>query len=349
MRRKIAIAGLGAAARHIHLPAYAGIADLNVVGGCDPVSPDGHFGFPVFSSAEQLLTTTRPDILTVATPPDSHYELVRMGLAHGCHVFCEKPFTTSLEEAMDLVERSRQSARWVVVNNQFRFMNIHREAKKQIGSPEFGDLVFLDAQQTFVTTEETESGWRGQDQQRTCKEFGTHVFDLCRFFFDEDPVAITARMPRGKTPDGPDLLNLIDLEFSDNRLAHITLDRWCAGPNRYLDLRLDGTAGSLQTHLGGGIVFSVGIQGGRRRPFLHLDVAMGGAARLYHGERFKTIATDPLAVFSHATRRLLRAFLDALAQGSVPPCHADDNRKTLVLMLAAYESAEKKRTIAMTY
>ena len=349
MGTTIGIAGLGAAARNIHLPAYAAIPALKVVGGCDIARRDERFPFPVFPSVEELLDKTRPDILTVATPPNLHYELVRTGLAQGCHVFCEKPFTTTLDEAMDLVDRSRELKRWVVVNNQFRYMQIHDAAKMKIGTPEFGELRFLDAQQTFLVTDQTESGWRGQDRHRTCREFGIHVLDLCRFFFDEDPSSISARMPGRNESDVADYLNLIDLEFANGRVAHITLDRWSRGRNRYLDLRLDGSAGCVETLMAGDIVVSAGIRGGQRRPFVNLDAAMGGSARLYQGERLTTIARDPLQLFSYATRRLMDAFLAALENGTTPPCHADDNRKTLALMLAAYESAERGGPIQMTY
>lgn len=344
---RIAIAGLGAAARKIHLPALAAL-DVEVVGGCDPALPRD-LPFPVYSSVEKLLVESAPDVLAVATPPDSHFELAWIGLDHGCHVFCEKPFTDTLEQAAALVRRSREVGRWLVVNNQFRFMNIHRKARAAIGTPEFGELRFLSAQQTFRTTTETESGWRGSDRRRTCKEFGTHVLDLCRFFFDEDPLSIRARMPKWRDGGGRDYLDLIELEFSGDRVAQITLDRWCRGPNRYLDLRLDGTAGCVETHIGGGIVLSAGMGGGGRRVFCDLDVAMGGSARLYRGERFRRIATDPLDLFAHATRELLRAFLLALEKGGVPPCDADDNRRTLALMLAAYEAAERGEKIMMRY
>ena len=69
----IAIAGLGAAAQRIHLPAYAGIPDLRVVGGCDPrVASDAgfarrRFGFPLFARVEEMLDQTRPDLLAIAS------------------------------------------------------------------------------------------------------------------------------------------------------------------------------------------------------------------------------------------------------------------------------------------
>jgi hypothetical protein len=55
-----------------------------------------------------------------------------------------------------------------------------------------------------------------------------------------------------------------------------------------------------------------------------------------------------LGVFAASTGELLRTFLTALARGKTPPCHAADNRHTLALMLAAYDSEAKRMPIVMT-
>ena len=349
MKRKIAIAGLGAAATQIHIPAYAKSPGLEMVGGYDPAIRDGRFSFPVLSSLDELLDKTRPDILAVAAPTTHHYEITRKGLLAGCHVFCEKPFMSSMEEANKINALSREKHRWVVVNNQYRFMNIHRKAKSVLGTPEFGDLLFINANQTFLVSEKTEAGWRGQDTRRTCQEFGIHALDLCRFFFDEDPVSIYARMPKGAHPNGPDYLNLIRLEFSGDRVAHISLDRLSRGPHRYLEMRLDGSSGCIETSIGGNIAVTAGVRGGSRKPYMNLDITPGGRALLYEGEKVRKLATDPLDLFPHATAQLMHAFLDALDHGTIPPCNADDNRRTLALMLAAYDSHDRNEPIAMQY
>ena len=339
-RRTIAIAGLGAAAQGIHLPAYQKTDKLDLVGGCDPLaaSQGKQYAFPVFPDIKSLIDNTRPDILTVATPTPDHFDLVRYGLEQGCHIFCEKPFTASLDEARELVNLAKQVNRRIVVNNQFRFMDIYQAARAKIGTPEFGELLCLSANQTFYVSDATEAGWRGEDPQRTCKEFGIHVLDLCRYFFDEEPLSITCKMQRLGDATGPDYLNLIQLEFSANRLAQITLDRLSRGRHRYLDLRLDGTHATLETEFGGRLEASAGIRGGTRKPFFHFDFSPGGRAVLYRGEQGRKIASDPLNIFANATRKLMTAYLEALDNNSVPPCSACDNIKTLALMLAAYES-----------
>lgn len=337
---KIGVVGLGAAARNIHLPAIARIPELTLVGGVDPWADKAAFGFPVHDSLAALIAAGRPDIVAIVTPPDSHYPLILECLAAGLHVFCEKPFVLTLEEGRAVIAAAAAANRHVVVNNEFRFMNVHTAAKAQIGTPGFGDLLFVSMHQTFFVTEDTEKGWRGADTRRTCFEFGTHALDLCRFFFGAEPRSIAARMPKPGRPDGPDYLNLIQLEFPGDRVAHITLDRLSRGPHRYLDIRLDGTEACIETRLGGQAQIAFGIRGGSKKPYARLDLAPGGSAHLLRGDQRTKLATDPIGLFSHSTAKLLRAMVAAIASGHPPPCGAADNIHTLALMLAAYASQE---------
>lgn len=347
MKRRLAIAGLGAAAHHIHLPAYAKVEGLEVVGGFDPAAPATKPAFPLYASIAEMIDRAKPDILAVVTPPATHHAIARQGLEAGCHVFCEKPFMATLEEADEIVELARAKGRQVVVNNQYRFMAIHARAREAIGTPGFGELVFVNASQTFHDAGASLADWRGRDARRTCHEFGIHVLDLCRFFFGAEPLSIDARMPRGANPGGPDHLDLIRLEFPGDRVAQVTLDRVSRGPHRYLEMRLDGTEGCIESRIGGNIAFSAGIRGGTRRPFAELDVTLGGSAILYRDGKGRRIASDPLDLFANATAGLLRAFLDALDRGTTPPCHGADNRHTLALVEAAYESADRRSPVPL--
>ena len=123
---------------------------------------------------------------------------------------------------------------------------------------------------------------------------------------------LRALMPKPGAPDGPDLLNLIDLEFSADRYARITLDRLTRGRHRYLDIRLDGTRANIETELGGYAAITAGLHAATRRPYLDFDISLGGRAYLCTGERRVKIAADPLALFAAATAKLLEAYVDAL-------------------------------------
>lgn len=346
---KVAIVGLGSAARRIHIPAYRRLRNVEVVAGCDTAAARGPLGFPVYESVERMLAEHRPDIVTIATPTASHFELASDLLARRIHVFCEKPFTSTVDEAAELLRIAESKRVQIVVNNEFRFMNCHRAAKAQIGTKRFGELLFVHIHQTFRTSEDTEAGWRGEDPERTCKEFGTHVFDLARYFFGVEPIRLRARMPRPGAGAGPDLLNLIDLEFPDERLARITLDRLSRGRHRYLDIRLDGTAAAIETELGGHAALTFGLHPPTRRPFVDLDVSFGGRARLFEGEKHTKISTDPIDLFAHATSALMAEFVAAIDNNTRPSCDGWDNIRTLALMRSAYESARGDRDLDLGF
>ena len=346
---KIALVGLGSAGRTIHLPAIGAVKRLQLVGACDSGVDSARFDFPVFASVEDMLERCRPDMVAVATPTDTHFDIACLVASKGVHVFCEKPFTSTVAQARALLRIADSHRAQVVVNNEFRFMACHQAAKSQIGSDSFGDLVFVSMQQTFRTSSETEAGWRGVDPERTNKDFGTHAFDLCRYFFGEEPIRLRALMPKPGAPDGPDLLNLVDLEFSGDRYARITLDRLTRGRHRYLDIRLDGTRANVETELGGYAGMMAGLHPATRRPYFEFDVSLGGRAFLCTGENRKKIASDPMGLFSMATAKLLEAYLDALEQGKTPPCAGEDNIRTLALMRAAYESAALKKDIDLAF
>lgn len=341
--RRFAIVGLGNAARTIHLPALRMLPGVECVGGCDEHPTAAKFPFPVFTSVDEMLSETKPDMLIIATPPSSHFNLAKLGLLAGCHVFCEKPFTESLAEADELVALAGEMGRSLVVNSEFPWMPTHWAAKQRMNEPGFGRLQFLSIDQTFVVTAQTEDGWRGQETRRTFKEFGTHVLDLAIFFFGEAPRGLRARMPRPGGPATADLLCLVELEFSGDRYAHILLDRLARGRHRYLDLRLDGTESTIETSIGGRLQLTGGVRTTSRKPFIDLEVAFGGQARLYHGEAFEPLATAPKALFADATARLLADVIAALEAGRKPPCDAEYSRRTLALLLDCYDAAEDGR------
>jgi predicted dehydrogenase len=57
-----------------------------------------------FTDLQELLEITRPDVVHITTPPQSHYPLARGCLEAGSHVYLEKPFTVTADEAESLIQ-----------------------------------------------------------------------------------------------------------------------------------------------------------------------------------------------------------------------------------------------------
>ena len=351
---RVAIIGLGAAAKNIHLPAYSQLRDeVSIVAGCDidiaaRTRVERKWRIPeIYDNPEEMIEKTHPDVVSICTPPSCHYEQTLMALTYGCHVFCEKPLVESLSQADEIIQASEQSKRFVVVNNQFPYMNIYRSSKRYIGSSEFGKLLYLHAWQTFRPSAITEAGWRGKMQRRLCFEFGVHVFELIRFFFEDIPVKIFAHMPNPQPGLSSEPINMISLEFADGRAASIVLDRLSKGPERYLDMRLNGEYASIYTSIGGEVRFEAGIHTRERRPFIGFAFVKGGKAVFQNGNRSRIIAKDGMNPFAAATAVHFRNYNGVLKNGGVPAGTARDHRNTLALIMAAYNSAQTGRSVML--
>lgn len=350
---RLAIAGLGQVTQNIHLPAYTKLAGrVELVAGCDVDAgararlQKRNRSVAVFATFAEMLDACKPDMVAICTPPFLHRPQCLAALEHGCHVFCEKPLVETLAEADEIISAAEAARRHVVVNSQFPFMKIHTAAKAYLGKPDFGRLLFLHASQTFRPTPLTEATWRGEMARRLGFEFGVHVFELIRFFFQEEPVRLLAHMPNpshGKS----DVLNIVSLEFPGGRAASILLDRLCKGPERYLDLRLDGEFAAINTSVGGELGIEAGLHTRERRPYFAFRFVKGGKAVWQDGNRSRVLATDGTNPFAHATAVHLGNFIDALAQNKTPAGSARDHRKTLALIFAAYDSAAARSWVEL--
>ena len=88
-----------------------------------------------------------------------------------------------------------------------------------------------------------------------------------------------------------------------------------------------------------------GLRTRERRPFVGLNFAPGGKATLQCGAREKIIARDGINPFASATAVHFGRMIDSLERGVDPPATARDNRRTLAMAFAAYDSAEAGRSL----
>jgi predicted dehydrogenase len=105
---KIAVVGCGKIADS-HLAQIQRIRGCEVVGVCDSeplMARQLYERFPVrqyFSDLNALLKEAKPDVVHITTPPTSHFDIAKLCLESGCHVYVEKPFTLYEDEARQLI------------------------------------------------------------------------------------------------------------------------------------------------------------------------------------------------------------------------------------------------------
>jgi predicted dehydrogenase len=102
-------------------------------------------GIPVYSNANELIKSPDVDAIAVVTPVWTHYELTRAALESGKHVFVEKPFTSTVAQAEELINLAAQKNLQIMVDHTFLFTGAVRKIQKLLKDGTLGKLYYYDS------------------------------------------------------------------------------------------------------------------------------------------------------------------------------------------------------------
>lgn len=128
-----------------------------------------------FQSAAEMLETLRPDLVCVATWPDSHYELVKACVDSDVGaVVCEKPLAPTLEEARKIaaLEGTGPSRTRILVNHERRYARDWQWIKARMDQKTYGEVLSLRGRLYLG---------RSRKPGLTLLHDGTHLVDILRY------------------------------------------------------------------------------------------------------------------------------------------------------------------------
>lgn len=126
---KVAIIGCGKIA-DAHASTISMIPNADVVAACDREELmarqlcERYNIKRYFSNLDSMLEAVRPDVVHITTPPDSHFELGRICLDAGCHVYIEKPITVTSDQAEQLICLANEKKLRLTVGTDEQFSHI---------------------------------------------------------------------------------------------------------------------------------------------------------------------------------------------------------------------------------
>ncbi len=136
---KVAIVGCGKIA-DVHASQIHRIKGCEIVGVCDReplMARQLYERFPVkryFSDLTELLGEARPDVVHITTPPESHFDIAKLCLEGGCHVYVEKPFTIDEGEARRLIALANEKRLKITVGHDDQFRHAARRMRALVQS-----------------------------------------------------------------------------------------------------------------------------------------------------------------------------------------------------------------------
>jgi predicted dehydrogenase len=140
---RVAIVGCGKIA-DAHASQILRVRDCEIVGVCDReplMAKQLYERFPVkryFADLGQLLTESKPDVVHVTTPAESHFDLAKICLERGCHVYVEKPFTLYVQEAKELIDLADKKGVRLTVGHSDQFTHVARRMRTLVAQGYLG-------------------------------------------------------------------------------------------------------------------------------------------------------------------------------------------------------------------
>ena len=141
---RVAVVGAGYFAQ-FHHHAWTRLSRTELVAVCDldalkAKSAADQAGARGFSDLGEMLDAVKPDLVDIATPPETHDALVRQVAARGLPVICQKPLAPTYDEAVAVVEAAEAAGVTLAVHENFRFQPWFRETRRLIDAGRLGTL-----------------------------------------------------------------------------------------------------------------------------------------------------------------------------------------------------------------
>jgi predicted dehydrogenase len=248
------IIGLGVGEQHI--AGYHRHPACEVVALCD-VAPEKRAmaarkypGLRVTADDREVLEDPGIDVVSVATFDDAHARQVLGALAHGKHVFVEKPLCLHEEElgAIRAALRGRPGLHLssnLILRRCPRFIRL----RQMIRAGELGELFYLEGDYNYGRLHKIVEGWRGRLPFYSVVHGGAiHLIDLLRWLTGERIVEVTARgnhiASRGSPFRNHDLVVAL-CRFEGGALAKVGANFGCVHPHFHA-VNVYGTRATFQ-------------------------------------------------------------------------------------------------------
>ena len=342
---KIGVIGCGKITQVRHAPEYDEHPECELVAWYDAIPERAEamaklYGGKVYDSVEELLKAD-VDAVSVCVANADHASVTIKALEAGCHVLCEKPMATTLEDCIAMADASKRTGKRLMLGHNQRYAKSHVKAHEMIEEGVLGRIV------AFHTTfaHPGPEGWTGQanswffDKSRAAfgamADLGIHKTDLLHYLLGEQIVSVTAMMGAvdKKYPDGS------PISVDDNAMCiyrtesgalgqmHVSWTNYGEEDNSTV---LFGTKGKLRLYDAPEYSVIFEPRDGSDAVKLVID-EMTSNKKQTTGGRTSTGVID--------------AFVDSILTGKPTVAEADEALKAMRVIFAADQSAREGKTI----
>lgn len=342
---KVGLIGFGLAGQAFHAPTIRAVPGMElacILERSGSLAQKRYPGVRVARTLEELLQDEAIRLCVVATPNTSHFELATRCLRAGRDVVVDKPFTTTVQEALELIQLAEKQKRRLAVYQNRRWDGDFLTVKKLIASGELGRLVACESHYDRFRPQIKPGGWRDRPDPGSgiLFDLGSHLIDQALHLFGE-PQAIAAdvftQRDAAKVDDAFD----VRLEYPALRMTLRSTMLACAPRPRFL---LHGTKGAFVKYgmdpqeaflRGGDGSYNPAWGEDPEAQWGTLTVPAGGDS--FTERRVKTERGDYPGFYANVR--------DAILEGAPLAVPASDGLRTMRSLELAQQSSRQRRTL----
>jgi predicted dehydrogenase len=223
------------------------------------IAADRAYGSYIEMAAAEAKRPDRIEAVSIVTPNNMHYPMAKAFLEAGFHVICDKPMTTSLEEALDLAAIVRHTGLIFGLTHNYTGYPMVRQARQMIADGQLGKVrvVQVEYAQDWLATPLEQTGqkqaaWRTDPARSggggSLGDIGTHAYNIAGFVTGlhcrEVAADVSIFVPGRRLDDNVQLL----LRFAEGAKGALWASQVATGNANNLRLRVYGEKAGLEWH-----------------------------------------------------------------------------------------------------
>src|SRR5450432_3192269 len=162
----------------------------------------------------EVVTATNIDAVAVVTPVWTHFEVAKAALENGKHVFVEKPFTSTVAQAEELIELAARKHLQIMVDHTFLFTGAVKKIRQLLDDGALGRLYYYDSTRVNLGL--------FQHDVNVLWDLAPHDLSIIDHLIAESPEAVSAT---GQTHlNGHEDVAFITIYFPNKIIAHINVN-----------------------------------------------------------------------------------------------------------------------------
>ncbi|MCF7929007.1 MAG: Gfo/Idh/MocA family oxidoreductase [Spirochaetales bacterium] len=201
----------------------------------------------------------RIDFVSIVTPNFMHYPVAKVFLSKGFHVVCDKPMTTTVEEAQELVDLVKKNDLVFALTHNYTGYPMVKQAREMIKNGEIGEIrkVVVEYPQGWLSSDldaqgDKQASWRTDPSKAgisSCMgDLGSHAENLAHYItgleIEELIADMTTFVPGRRLEDDGNVL----LKFKGGAKGILYASQISNGEENNLRIRIYGTKAGLEWH-----------------------------------------------------------------------------------------------------